>query len=168
MRRTEIVAEAKNLFQCSEARITTPTRGRHFLIIGYAKTAQWYTGTEEGVTALTVPYVDERCIASGRSYRELREEMLECHRLSQLGDAELMEHILGLGNGAGCSLSSHAALKPLLRNGSLSKTSPDCCPPTEDGTWLPSSGRWENSGMGGPTGCLTLSTTTWHSGASVC
>lgn len=87
MRRTEIVAEAKNLFQCSEARITTPTRGRHFLIIGYAKTAQWYTGTEEGVTALTVPYVDERCIASGRTYRELREEMLECHRLSQLGDA---------------------------------------------------------------------------------
>lgn len=73
-----------------------------------------------------------------------------------------------LANGAACSLSSHAALKPLLLNGSLSKTSPDSCPPTGVGTWLPSSGRWANSGMGGPTGCLTLSTTTWHSGASVC
>jgi len=34
-------------------------------------------------------------------------------------------------------------------------------------TLVPSSGRWENSGMGGPTECLTLRTSESHSGAVV-
>jgi hypothetical protein len=38
------------------------------------------------------------------------------------------------------------------------KTSPVSCHPAEDGTLVPSSGRWANSGTGGPTGCWTLST----------
>ena len=42
--------------------------------------------------------------------------------------------------------------------GSSGKTSPVSCRRAEDGTLVPSSGRWANSGTGGPTECLTLST----------
>jgi len=42
-------------------------------------------------------------------------------------------------------------------DGSCGKTSPVSCLAAEDGTLVPSSGRWSNSGMGGPTGCWTLS-----------
>lgn len=38
------------------------------------------------------------------------------------------------------------------------RTSLAYCPATEDGTLAPSSGRWENSGMGSPTECWTLNT----------
>lgn len=96
MRRTEIEAEAKSLFQCTAARIVT-YGDKHFLIIGYARTAQWYTSTEDGAQPLTRPYIDQHCIASGRTYQELREEMLEYYRVSQLSDGELMEYILEAG-----------------------------------------------------------------------
>lgn len=43
-----------------------------------------------------------------------------------------------------------------VRDGSSLKTCPACCHPTEEKTWAPSSGRWGNWGMGGPTACLTL------------
>lgn len=108
MRRTELEAEAKSLFECAEARISTFS-DKHFLIIGYAKTAQWYPSTAEWARPRTYSYIEQHCIASGRTYRELREEMLECHRLSQLGDAELMEHILGLGNGLFATLEAQEA-----------------------------------------------------------
>ena len=39
---------------------------------------------------------------------------------------------------------------------------------TEDGTWEPSSGSWGSAGIGGPTGCLTLSTSDHPSEGSVC
>ena len=38
----------------------------------------------------------------------------------------------------------------------------------EDGTLVPSSEGWQNSGMGGPTECWTLSTSEYPSGAVVC
>jgi hypothetical protein len=38
----------------------------------------------------------------------------------------------------------------------------------EDGTLVPSSGRWQNSGMGSRTERLTLSTSEWPSDAVVC
>ncbi len=41
-------------------------------------------------------------------------------------------------------------------NGLCGKTSPVFCPATEDGILVPSSGRWGNWGMGGPTGSWTL------------
>jgi hypothetical protein len=41
-------------------------------------------------------------------------------------------------------------------DGLSGKTSPASCHPTEDGTLVPSSGRWGNWGMGGPTGSWTL------------
>ena len=41
-------------------------------------------------------------------------------------------------------------------NGLCGKTSPVSCPATEDGILVPSSGRWGNWGMGGPTGSWTL------------
>ena len=56
----------------------------------------------------------------------------------------------------------------LNRDGWSGKTSPASCHPGEDGTLVPSSGRWGNSGMGSPTGCLTLNTSEFHSGAAVC
>lgn len=61
---------------------------------------------------------------------------------------------------------------PLLQSigpgGWFGRTSPEFCLPTEDGTLAPSSGSWANSGMGTPTGFLTLSTSEFHSGAAVC
>jgi len=44
------------------------------------------------------------------------------------------------------------------QSGLSGKTSPVFCPAQEDGTLVPSLGRWGNSGMGSPTECLTLNT----------
>jgi len=52
--------------------------------------------------------------------------------------------------------------------GSSGKMSPVSCHRLADGTLVPSSGRWQNSGMGGPTEFLTLSSTEWPSAAVVC
>ena len=41
-------------------------------------------------------------------------------------------------------------------NGSSGKMSPEFCQRTEEGHLVPSSGRWGNWGMGGPTGSWTL------------
>jgi len=41
-------------------------------------------------------------------------------------------------------------------DGLSGKTSPASCQAEEDGTLVPSSGRWGNWGMGGPTECWTL------------
>lgn len=43
-------------------------------------------------------------------------------------------------------------------SGWFGRTSPASYPVTEDGILLPSSASWGNSGMGGPTECLTLNT----------
>ena len=59
-------------------------------------------------------------------------------------------------------------LHDYVRAGSSGKTCLASCPADEDGTLVPSSGRWENSGMGGPTGSWTLSTSEWPSDAVVC
>jgi hypothetical protein len=48
------------------------------------------------------------------------------------------------------------------------KTSPASCHREEDGTLVPSSGRWKTSGMASRTECLTLSTSEWPSAAVVC
>lgn len=53
-------------------------------------------------------------------------------------------------------------------NGWFGRTSPASCRREEDGTLVPSLGGWQNSGMGGPTECLTLSTLEWPSAAAVC
>ena len=45
----------------------------------------------------------------------------------------------------------------LSPSGLSGKTSLASCLPTEDGTLVPSSGRWQNSGMGSHTECVTLS-----------
>ncbi len=44
--------------------------------------------------------------------------------------------------------SIYALLTDLLRAGLFGKTSPVCCHQEVDGTLVPSSGRWQNSGMG--------------------
>jgi hypothetical protein len=51
--------------------------------------------------------------------------------------------------------------------GLYGKTFPASCPATEDGILVPSSGCWANSGMGSPTGFLTLNTSEWPKDAAV-
>ena len=58
-------------------------------------------------------------------------------------------------------------LKSLDPNGLYGKTSQASLVQTVDGTLVPSSGRWLNSGMGSPTECLTLNTSEWPSAAVV-
>ena len=62
-------------------------------------------------------------------------------------------------------LRSLIELAPVSSSG---KMSPASCRRTEDGTLVPSSGRWANSGMGGPIESLTLSSSEWPSDADVC
>jgi hypothetical protein len=54
-------------------------------------------------------------------------------------------------------------LTTTARSGLSGKTSPVFCHPAEDGTLVPSLGRWQVSGMGSRTECLTLSTLECHS-----
>jgi len=52
--------------------------------------------------------------------------------------------------------------------GLFGRTSPVSCRRLADGTLVPLSGGWQNSGMGGPTERLTLSIFDWPSDGSVC
>jgi len=67
---------------------------------------------------------------------------------------------------------SHSPIYPSLisigPSGWFGRTSPVSCLATEDGTLVPSSGRWAKSGMGSPTECLTLNTSEWPKDAAVC
>ena len=53
-------------------------------------------------------------------------------------------------------------------NGLSGKMSPVCCLPMEDGTLVPSSGRWGHWGMGGLTESWTHSGAEWPSAVAVC
>ncbi len=53
-------------------------------------------------------------------------------------------------------------------SGWFGRTSPASCRRLEEGTLVPSSEGWSNSGMGSPTEFLTLSTSEFHSGAVAC
>ena len=77
----------------------------------------------------------------------------------------------------GRALPTHAAtsrssiaefLTALSPNGLSGKTCRVSSVATEDGILVPSSGRWQNSGMGGPTESLTLNTSEFPSDAAVC
>ena len=61
--------------------------------------------------------------------------------------------------------TSHSPILPLLTsigpNGWSGRMSPEFCRQEEDGTLVPFSGAWSNSGMGSPTECLTLSLCEW-------
>ena len=66
-------------------------------------------------------------------------------------------------------------LAGIVPAGSFGRMSPASCPATKDGTLEPSSGCWQNSGMGSPTAFLTLSTSEhadtgepFHNGGAVC
>ena len=73
-----------------------------------------------------------------------------------------------LESAAACSMSSRGLSVSLTRLGLSSKTSPDSLVREEDGTWVPSLGRYRNSGMGGPTGYWTLSTSEFPSEGGAC
>ena len=53
-------------------------------------------------------------------------------------------------------LSLYALLKELIPHGYFGKMCPESCHLTMEKTLHPSSGGWQNSGMGSPTGFLTL------------
>ena len=64
---------------------------------------------------------------------------------------------------------------PILRSltdigpaGAFGKTSPVSCHREQDGTLVPSSAGWSNSGMGSPTECLTLNTCEWTDWSAPC
>ena len=59
---------------------------------------------------------------------------------------------------ANSCLSLVQSLIALSPHGFYGRTSPESCQLTEDGILAPSSGCWQNSGMGMPTEFLTLST----------
>ena len=59
-------------------------------------------------------------------------------------------------------------LNAIAPSGWYGRTSPVSCRLTEDGTLEPSLECWQNSGMGSPTGFLTLNTLEWPSAAVVC
>src|SRR5690606_38133167 len=65
-------------------------------------------------------------------------------------------------------LSSCDWLTAIAPVGCSGKTFPASAAQATVGTLAPSTGRWENSGMGGPTEAWTLSTSVWPSDASVC
>jgi hypothetical protein len=62
-------------------------------------------------------------------------------------------------------LSPSALLAEFARAGWSSKTCPASCRLTAGAILAPSSGRWQNSGMGSPAEFLTLSSLEFHSGA---
>ena len=64
--------------------------------------------------------------------------------------------------------SSSAWRRHYALAGSSGRTSPVSCLRTEDGRLAPSSGRWGNWGMGGPTESWTRSGSEWPSDAVVC
>lgn len=67
------------------------------------------------------------------------------------------------------SCSRSELLRIISKHDGLSgRTSPVCCPQTKDGTLVPFSGCWQNSGMGSPTEFLTLSSSEFPKGADVC
>src|SRR6185436_4907274 len=67
--------------------------------------------------------------------------------------------------------TSHSPFLQSLNNiapaGWSGRTSPECCQ-TKAGRLEPSSEGWGNSGMGSPTGFLTLNTSEWPKDAAVC
>ena len=62
--------------------------------------------------------------------------------------------------------TSPSPILPLLTDigpsGWFGRTCPASCHQTEDGILVPSSGAWANSGMGSPTGFLTLNSSEWN------
>src|SRR5574343_2099884 len=58
-------------------------------------------------------------------------------------------------------------LTSIAPSGWFGRTSPECFPHTAGEISVPSSGGWQNSGMGGPTEFWTLGTSEWPRDAAV-
>lgn len=90
------------------------------------------------------------------------EEHLASHSVSRDFGKDLMTR-------AGISCSHLGLLQIIFDQPGLSgKTSPAFCHLTEEGILEPSSGCWQNSGMGSPTGFLTLNSSEFHKDAAAC
>lgn len=73
-----------------------------------------------------------------------------------------------LTSAATSHLSLYGWLKGFAPAGWFGKMSPVSCQLSEELPFVPFSQAWQNSGMGSPTGFLTLSTSECHSDAGVC
>lgn len=87
--------------------------------------------------------------------------------LAKISAAQGFERAL-LATEAISPLSLSAWLSDFAPPGLYGRTSLASSRSTKDGHLVPSSGGWQNSGMGSPTAFLTLNTPGWHSDASVC
>ncbi len=80
----------KELFHCDSARISAPT-GRMFLIIGYRRSTkddvEGYWMDESGCRR-DWEYLDEKCIASGDTKKELVDSANDYKRLLDLHERE--------------------------------------------------------------------------------
>ena len=81
---------------------------------------------------------------------------------SQASEAEWMTRVANLPT------RSPESLLAIAPNGLSGKTSPAFYPARADGTLPDSFEGWQNSGISAPGGCLTLSTSEFHSGAVAC
>lgn len=82
--------------------------------------------------------------------------------------AWLDDALAWLANAPDYGSDSIASLLSSLPVGFSSRTSLAFSRATEARTWPWFSEGWKNSGMGGPTGCLTLNTSEWPKDAAVC
>jgi hypothetical protein len=90
------------------------------------------------------------------------EELHANHFQSQVSEADWLTRV------ATWPSDSYSLLACFVPNGLSGRTSLESCHPQEDGTLAPSSGRWQNSGMGSPTEFWTLSGLESPSAVGVC
>lgn len=76
--------------------------------------------------------------------------------------------LVWLAAGAASGSSLHELWAAFARDGLLSRMSPAYYPVQKGETWEYSPERWPSSAIGGPTGCLTLSSSEWPNDGVVC
>ncbi|MEY4705754.1 MAG: hypothetical protein RL042_1959 [Nitrospirota bacterium] len=133
-------------------------------VIAIAMTAQGYRANQNAGGMILVNLPMERPVKSavGQLSMFSLEEPLASPSVSPASEKAWLTRVA----------TSPLRILPLLTSigpsGWSGRTSPACCHREADGTLVPSSEGWGNSGMGGPTESWTLSTSDWPNDASVC
>lgn len=102
-RQTELLERVKRWFKCDTARIATYS-GKRFLIIGWNRNTANDSGcgyTTSNGKRVDYNYIEEKCIASGRTYAELTASAKEDKRLRGLSWEKYFEEILNRRNNDG-------------------------------------------------------------------
>lgn len=111
-----------------------------------------------------------RCSATSPGLRRTMLDLLTCLSVAHPArpSASLESASAWTIRAATSRLSSWRWLDAFAPVGWSGRMWPVFCRMTGDGRWAPSSGSWGNSGMGGPTGCLTLSMSEWACSDGLC